>query len=139
MWGGSIHGQENLHGQYTEQKYCYYVPTVFLSMILLKLMTKSHGLYILSAKRLLAIRQSKVRIILEEADIRPNKITYYCESRDIDFDWKMHNFLLGYKQLLLQFDELNEEAAVYHWKYKLEEINPSEEVVVDTLQIKKFS
>ena len=30
--------------------------------------------------------QSKVRSILEEADIKPNKITYYCEKRDPDFD-----------------------------------------------------
>ena len=44
-------------------------------------------------------------IILEEADIKPNKITYYCENRDPDFDQKMHNVLLVYKQLSLQFDE----------------------------------
>ena len=49
--------------------------------------------------------QSKVRTILEEADIKPNKITYYCENRDPDFDQKMHNVLLVYKQLSLQFDE----------------------------------
>ena len=34
-----------------------------------------------------------------------NKITYYCENRDHDFDQKMHNVLLVYKQLSLQFDE----------------------------------
>lgn len=50
-------------------------------------------------------RQSKVRTILEEADIKPNKITYYCENRDPDFDQKMHNVLLVYKQLSMQFDE----------------------------------
>lgn len=37
------------------------------------------------------------------------------------------------------FDEVNEEPVVYHWKYRLEEIDPSEDVAVDTLQIKKFS
>jgi len=55
--------------------------------------------------RLSTISQSKVRTILEEADIKPNKITYYCENRDPDFDRKMHNVLLVYKQLSLQFDE----------------------------------
>ena len=55
--------------------------------------------------RLSTISQSKVRTILEEAEIKPNKITYYCENRDPDFDLKMHNVLLVYKQLSLQFDE----------------------------------
>ena len=55
--------------------------------------------------RLATISQSKVRTILTEADIKPNKITYYCENRDPDFDQKMHNVLLVYKQLSLQFDE----------------------------------
>ena len=54
--------------------------------------------------RLSTISQSKIRTILEDADIRPNKITYYCENRDTDFDRKMHNVLLVYKQLSLQFD-----------------------------------
>ena len=55
--------------------------------------------------RLSTISQSKVRTILEEADIKPNKITYYCENRDPDFYSKMHNVLLVYKQLSMQFDE----------------------------------
>lgn len=55
--------------------------------------------------RLSTISQSKVRTILEEADIKPNKIKYYCENRDPDFAQKMHNVLLVYKQLSLQFDE----------------------------------
>lgn len=55
--------------------------------------------------RLSTISQSKVRTILEESDIKPNKITYYCENRDPDFVLKMHNVLLVYKQLSLQFDE----------------------------------
>ena len=55
--------------------------------------------------RLSTISQSKVRTILEEAEIKPNKITYYCEKRDPDFDQKMHNVLLVYKQLSFQFDE----------------------------------
>lgn len=47
--------------------------------------------------RLSTISQSKVRTILEDADIKPNKITYYCKNRDPDFDQKMHNVLLVYK------------------------------------------
>ena len=58
--------------------------------------------------RLSTISQSKVRTILEEADIKPNKITYYCENRDPDFDQKMHNVILVYKQISLQFDENGE-------------------------------
>ena len=58
--------------------------------------------------RLSTISQSKVRTILEEADIKPNKIKYYCENRDPDFDQKMHNVLFVYKQLSLQFDENGE-------------------------------
>ena len=58
--------------------------------------------------RLSTISQSKVRTILEEADIKPNKIKYYCENRDPNFDQKMHNVLLVYKQLSLQFDENGE-------------------------------
>lgn len=55
--------------------------------------------------RLSTVSQSKVRTILEEADIKPNKIKYYCENRDPGFDDKMHNVLLVYNQLSFQFDE----------------------------------
>lgn len=34
------------------------------------------------------------------------------------------------------FDEINENPVIYHWKYKLKEIDPSESVLVDTLPIK---
>lgn len=55
--------------------------------------------------RLSTIHKSTVSTILDEADIKPHKITYYCENRDSDFDSKMHNVLLVYKQLEMQFDE----------------------------------
>lgn len=55
--------------------------------------------------RLSTIHKSTVNKILDEADIKPHKITYYCENRDPDFDSKMHNVLLVYKQLSFQFDE----------------------------------
>lgn len=58
--------------------------------------------------RLSTIHKSTVNTILDEADIKPHKITYYCENRDPDFDSKMHNVLLVYKQLEMQFDESGE-------------------------------
>lgn len=55
--------------------------------------------------RLSTIHKSTVHTILDEAEIKPFRIKYYCENRDPDFDNKMHNVLLVYKQLSLQFDE----------------------------------
>lgn len=37
------------------------------------------------------------------------------------------------------FNEVNEEPVVYHWKYKIEEIDPGEAVKVETLSAKKSS
>ncbi len=48
---------------------------------------------------------SSIRKILREAQLNPHKITYYCEKRDPDFDKKMHDVLVIYKQLELRFDE----------------------------------
>lgn len=55
--------------------------------------------------RLSTITESGIYKILDKADIKPFRIQYYCEKRDPDFDDKMHNVLLVYKQLSLQFDE----------------------------------
>ena len=55
--------------------------------------------------RLSTIHKSTVHTILDEAKIKPFRIKYYCENRDPDFDDKMHNVLLVYKQLSMQFDE----------------------------------
>jgi len=51
---------------------------------------------------------------------------------------------VGSKEELIEriykyFVEVNEEPVVYHWKYKLEEVDPDEEIQVDTLPIKKSS
>ena len=72
--------------------------------------------------RLSTIHKSTVNTILDEADIKPHKITYYCENRDPDFDAKMHNVLLVYKQLQLQFDEdgmliISEDNSVHVLSY----------------------
>ena len=59
-------------------------------------------------ERLATITESGVYKILDKANIKPFRIQYYCERRDPDFDDKMHNVLLVYKQLSLQFDEAGE-------------------------------
>jgi transposase len=55
--------------------------------------------------RLSTIHKSTIHTILDEANIKPFRIKYYCENRDPDFDSKMHNVLLVYKQLSMRFDE----------------------------------
>ena len=37
------------------------------------------------------------------------------------------------KRIYKYFEEINEEPVVYHWKYKLSEIDPTEEVKPETL------
>lgn len=56
-------------------------------------------------KRLATISQSSVLNILNASEIKPFKIKYYCEKRDPEFDTKMHNVLVVYKQLSMRFDE----------------------------------
>lgn len=48
---------------------------------------------------LLHLSRGTVSKILTTAKIRPHKITYYCERRDPDFDQKMAQILLVYKQV----------------------------------------
>ena len=55
--------------------------------------------------RLSTIAKTSVKKILDDADIKPFKIRYYCEKRDPDFEQKMHNVLVVYKQIEMQFDE----------------------------------
>lgn len=58
--------------------------------------------------RLETVSVSKIRTILREAKLNPHKVTYYCEKRDPDFDKKMHDVLVIYKQLELHFNENGE-------------------------------
>ncbi len=46
-----------------------------------------------------------VQKILRRLEIKPFKIKYYCEKRDPEFEQKMHDVLLVYKQISLQFHE----------------------------------
>lgn len=62
--------------------------------------------------RLSTIHKSTVHAILDAAEIKPFRIKYYCENRDPEFDDKMHNVLLVYKQLSMQFDE---DGKLFPW------------------------
>lgn len=42
--------------------------------------------------------------ILESSEIKPNKISYYLERKDPDFEAKMHDVLVVYKQVEMCFD-----------------------------------
>ncbi|GHV27213.1 IS630 family transposase [Clostridia bacterium] len=50
------------------------------------------------------VSKSSVERTLQEARIKPFKIKYYCEKRDSEFDQKMKDILLVYKQVQLQLD-----------------------------------
>ncbi len=55
--------------------------------------------------RLETITKARIQQILKASDIKPFKIKYYCERRDPDFEKKMHDVLLVYKQVEMQFDD----------------------------------
>lgn len=55
--------------------------------------------------RLSTITKPMVQKILQRSEIKPFKIRYYCERRDPEFETKMHNVLVVYKQVSMQFDE----------------------------------
>lgn len=55
--------------------------------------------------RLTTITKPMVQKILNQSEIKPFKIKYYCEKRDPNFETKMHDVLVVYKQVEMQFDE----------------------------------
>ena len=55
--------------------------------------------------RLSTVTKPYIQKFLKEQDMKPFKIKYYCEKRDSDFESKMHEVLLVYKQIEMQFDE----------------------------------
>ena len=55
--------------------------------------------------RLSTVTKPYIQKFLRKQDIKPFKIKYYCEKRDPDFESKMHEVLLVYKQIEMQFDE----------------------------------
>lgn len=58
--------------------------------------------------RLSTITKTSIKNILDAAEIKPFRIQYYCENRDPEFEAKMHQVLLVYKQIELLFDENGE-------------------------------
>ena len=55
--------------------------------------------------RLKTVTKPWLQKYLKKMDIKPFKIKYYLERKDPDFENKMHNVLLVYKQVEMQFDE----------------------------------
>ena len=55
--------------------------------------------------RLATVTKPYIQKLLQTADIKPFKVKYYLEKRDPDFDQKMHEVLVVYKQVSMQFDE----------------------------------
>ena len=54
--------------------------------------------------RLSTITKAYIQKLLKDSNIKPFKIKYYCEQRDPDFEKKMQDVLLVYKQVEMQFD-----------------------------------
>jgi transposase len=55
---------------------------------------------------------STVNTILNTADIKPHKIRYYLEKRDPEFDRKMGDVLIVYKQIEIQFESDEETGTI---------------------------
>lgn len=55
--------------------------------------------------RLKSVTKPWLQKYLKKMDIKPFKIKYYLERKDPDFENKMHEVLLVYKQVEMQFDE----------------------------------
>ena len=51
------------------------------------------------------VAETTLRKILQNARIKPFQVSYYCERRDPEFDTRMHEVLVIYKQVEMQFDE----------------------------------
>ena len=61
---------------------------------------------------LFKIVKSTVSTILSDAEIKPHKIRYYLERRDPDFDMKMNDVLIVYKQIEFEFQAGTEPTEV---------------------------
>lgn len=55
--------------------------------------------------RMATVAETTLRKILNNARIKPFQVSYYCEKRDTEFDAKMHDVLVIYKQVEMQFDQ----------------------------------
>ncbi len=66
--------------------------------------------------KLQSIAASTVNTILNDADIKPYKIRYYLKKRDPEFDRKMADILIVYKQIEMQFDR-DEDSGIITISY----------------------
>jgi transposase len=65
------------------------------------------------------ISPSKVWTILDENELKPHRIRYYLERRDPDFDEKMNDILLLYKEVELQLKgEMNSDVITVSYDEK---------------------
>ena len=58
--------------------------------------------------RLATVTKTYIQKLLQDSDIKPFKVKYYCQKRDPEFEAKMREVLLVYKQVEMQFDENGE-------------------------------
>jgi transposase len=63
-----------------------------------------------------SISHTKVWSILDSQKIKPHRIRYYLERRDADFDSKMAEVLIVYKQVKIEF-ETNEKSGIVTVSY----------------------
>ena len=84
-------------------------------------------------QRLTTVSTSTIRKILEEADIKPHKVTYYCDKKDPNFESKMHDVLVAYKQLELFFDEDGNPLPEDAWEQRLHVISYDEKPGIQAL------
>jgi len=59
-----------------------------------------------------AIAISAIWSILNDAEIKPHKVRYYLEKRDPEFGEKMHDVLIVYKRLEIQFETKDNHGTV---------------------------
>ena len=59
------------------------------------------------------VSSSKIWTILDEDDLKPWRMSYYLERRDEDFDDKMNDVLMVYKEVELELEGDEESGVVY--------------------------
>lgn len=62
--------------------------------------------------RIAGAGKSTVWRILDENQLKPHKITYYLENRDPDFDRKMHEVLMVYRDVSLHTEDADCELGL---------------------------
>jgi len=58
------------------------------------------------------IAKSTVWSILNDTEIKPHKVKYYLEKRDHEFEQKIDDVLIVYKQMEIQFETGNDNGFI---------------------------